>query len=50
MTPVFALAVSTLSEGFRPVALTWLGALLAVVGNVLILAPKFKPADARAAG
>ena len=50
MTPVFALVVSALFEGFRPVALTWLGALLAVAGNALILAPKFKPADARAAG
>jgi drug/metabolite transporter (DMT)-like permease len=50
MTPVFALVVSALFEGFRPVALTWLGVLLAVAGNVLILAPKFKVVGARAAG
>ncbi len=50
MTPVLALVVSALFEGFRPVALTWLGALLAVAGNVLILAPRLRPADARAAG
>ncbi len=49
MTPVLALVVSALFEGFRPVALTWLGALLAVAGNALILAPKFKSVDARAA-
>jgi drug/metabolite transporter (DMT)-like permease len=46
MTPVFALVVSALFEGFRPVALTWLGALLAVAGNALILAPKFKKVGA----
>jgi drug/metabolite transporter (DMT)-like permease len=39
MTPVFALAISTLLEGFRPVPLTWLGATLAVLGNVMILRP-----------
>ena len=39
MTPVLALVVSALFEGFRPVALTWLGAALAVAGNVLILRP-----------
>jgi drug/metabolite transporter (DMT)-like permease len=37
MTPVLALVISALFEGFRPVALTWLGAALAVAGNVLIL-------------
>jgi drug/metabolite transporter (DMT)-like permease len=47
MTPVLALVVSALFEGFRPVALTWLGVLLAVAGNVLILAPKFRPAPGR---
>jgi drug/metabolite transporter (DMT)-like permease len=50
MTPVLALVVSALFEGFRPVALTWLGAALAVAGNVLILAPKLKSGGARAAG
>jgi drug/metabolite transporter (DMT)-like permease len=49
MTPVLALVVSALFEGFRPVTLTWLGAALAVIGNVLILAPKFKPPAVAAA-
>jgi drug/metabolite transporter (DMT)-like permease len=49
MTPVLALVVSALFEGFRPVALTWLGVLLAVAGNALILAPKLRTAGARAA-
>ncbi len=40
MTPVFALVVSALFEGFRPVLLTWLGAALAAAGNLLILGPK----------
>ncbi len=40
MTPVLALALSALFEGFVPVALTWLGAALAVVGNTLILRPR----------
>jgi drug/metabolite transporter (DMT)-like permease len=44
MTPVLALVVSALLEGFRPVALTWAGALLAVIGNALILAPRLKTA------
>ena len=39
MTPVLALIVSTLFEGFAPVALTWCGAALAVAGNALILRP-----------
>ena len=39
MTPVLALAISATFEGFAPVALTWLGAALAVAGNVLILRP-----------
>lgn len=39
MTPVFALVISALFEGFAPVALTWLGAALAVIGNLLILRP-----------
>jgi drug/metabolite transporter (DMT)-like permease len=49
MTPVLALVVSTLFEGFHPVALTWLGVALAVAGNVLILRPRFRPDDAGAA-
>ena len=40
MTPVLALVVSAVFEGFRPVLLTWLGAALAVAGNLLILRPK----------
>jgi drug/metabolite transporter (DMT)-like permease len=42
MTPVLALALSALFEGFVPVALTWLGAALAVVGNTLILRPRLE--------
>jgi drug/metabolite transporter (DMT)-like permease len=49
MTPVLALLVSALLEGFRPVALTWVGTLLAVLGNALILRPRFRPAGAPAA-
>jgi drug/metabolite transporter (DMT)-like permease len=37
MTPVLALVVSSLFEGFRPMIETWLGAGLAVTGNVLVL-------------
>jgi drug/metabolite transporter (DMT)-like permease len=48
MTPVVALVVSALFEGFRPVWLTWLGAALAALGNLLILAPRRRSA-ARAA-
>ena len=40
MTPVFALVISAAFEGFEPVPLTWLGAALAVAGNVLILRPR----------
>ena len=43
MTPVLALVVSALFEGFRPVLLTWIGTLLAVAGNVLILRPRLRP-------
>lgn len=49
MTPVLALVVSALFEGFRPVLLTWLGTLLAVTGNVLILKPRLRPSGASAA-
>ena len=37
MTPLLALVISMLFEGFRPDALTLTGAALAVVGNVLML-------------
>jgi drug/metabolite transporter (DMT)-like permease len=47
MTPVFALVVSALFEGYRPVLMTWLGVALAVVGNGLILTPKVRPAPGR---
>ncbi len=47
MTPVLALVVSALFEGFRPLALTWIGVLLAVAGNVLILKPRVRPAPRR---
>jgi drug/metabolite transporter (DMT)-like permease len=39
MTPVVALAVSTALEGYQPEALTFAGAALAIVGNVLMLRP-----------
>ena len=38
MTPLLALLVSMLFEGFRPDVLTFAGAALAVTGNVLMLA------------
>jgi drug/metabolite transporter (DMT)-like permease len=50
MTPVLALVVSAVFEGFRPVALTWFGVLLAMAGNTLILAPKFRRVGAQAEG
>jgi len=51
MTPVLALVISALLEGFRPVLLTGLGAALAVVGNVLILLSGPRPTtDIRARG
>lgn len=51
MTPVFALVISALFEGFVPVLLTWIGAAMAVAGNVLILRPRwFRPGASRAAG
>ena len=39
MTPLLALLVSMAFEGFRPDALTFAGATLAVLGNVLMLRP-----------
>ncbi len=49
MTPVLALAVSTVLEGYRPDTFTAVGALLAIVGNVLMLRPGASPsAPARA--
>jgi drug/metabolite transporter (DMT)-like permease len=39
MTPLLALAVSMLFEGYRPDALTALGAVLAIAGNGLMLTP-----------
>lgn len=39
MTPVVALAVSTAFEGYRPDGWTLAGALLAIVGNTLMLRP-----------
>lgn len=43
MTPILALAVSTLFEGYRPEALAGVGVLLAVIGNVLILRKPVAP-------
>ncbi len=37
MTPVVALAVSALFEGYRPAPLAWAGVALAIAGNVLML-------------
>lgn len=39
MTPVVALFVSAALEGYQPAALTFAGAALAVLGNVLMLMP-----------
>ncbi|MEO5882101.1 MAG: DMT family transporter [Caldimonas sp.] len=39
MTPMLALVVSMLLEGFRPGLLTLCGVVLAVIGNVLMLSP-----------
>jgi drug/metabolite transporter (DMT)-like permease len=47
MTPVVALAVSAVMEGYRPAALTFAGAALAVLGNVLML---HRPAHAAPGG
>ena len=44
MTPLFALVVSLLVEGFRPEALTAVGIALALVGNVMMLRPASVPA------
>ena len=37
MTPLLALGVSMVFEGFRPDAMTFVGAGMAVLGNVLML-------------
>ena len=47
MTPMLALLISAAFEGFQAVTLTWLGAALALAGNVLILRPRLAP-DAKA--
>lgn len=44
MTPVLALVVSTLFEGFRPDAFTLAGATLAILGNVWMLRPAVRAA------
>jgi drug/metabolite transporter (DMT)-like permease len=46
MTPVVALVVSALFEGYRPETLTWLGVACTVGGNVLMLK---RPVSAAAA-
>ena len=43
MTPMLALLISAAFEGFQAVPLTWLGAALALAGNVLILRPRLAP-------
>jgi drug/metabolite transporter (DMT)-like permease len=40
MTPLLALGVSLLFENYRPDAITGVGVLLAVAGNVLMLRRK----------
>ena len=50
LTPLLALVVSIALEGFRPDAFTAAGALLAVVGNVLILQRAGRPARPARAG
>ena len=46
MTPLLALVVSIGFEGFRPTALTAAGAVLAFIGNALMLMPAaLRPAD-----
>jgi drug/metabolite transporter (DMT)-like permease len=37
MTPVLALVISAVFEGYQPALLSWLGVALAVAGNSLIL-------------
>ena len=46
MTPLLALVVSTVFEGFDPDGLTFAGAALAVLGNVLMLVPARRPKHA----
>jgi drug/metabolite transporter (DMT)-like permease len=54
MTPLFALVVSLLFEGFQPDVLTAFGVALALIGNAMMLRPAAVPAsltpDVRAAG
>ena len=40
MTPVLALVISLLFEGFRPTGLTFAGVALAMLGNTLMLMPR----------
>ena len=49
MTPLIALVVSLVFEGFRPNALTFAGAVLAVAGNALMLLPASAAKEAPAA-
>lgn len=49
MTPLLALAVSLLFEGYRPEPITLLGAALAVAGNVAMLRPAAPVTPAAAA-
>ena len=50
MTPLLALVVSLLFEGFRPTLLTVVGAAIAGVGNLLMLRPGRSRRPAAAAG
>jgi drug/metabolite transporter (DMT)-like permease len=43
MTPVLALVISAVFEGYQPVLLSWIGVALAVAGNTLILFRRSAP-------
>jgi drug/metabolite transporter (DMT)-like permease len=47
MTPLLALGVSLLFEGFRPDLRTALGAALAMAGNAMMLRPSAAPPPLR---
>ena len=50
MTPLLALVVSLVLEGFRPTAVTFAGVVLALLGNTLMLMPRPVPSPALATG
>lgn len=50
MTPVLALLISTLLEGYKPQLITLAGVLMALLGNVLMLKRRAEQADGRKSG